>query len=1690
MPSEFVHLHVHTEYSLLDGQSQIDRLVKRAAALEMPAVGISDHGVMFGVIDLFNAATAAKIKPVIGMEAYLAPNKMTDRDPVLDKKPYHLLLWAKNLTGYKNLLKIASAAQLEGYYYRPRVDWDYLRDHAEGIIATSGCLAAEIPRLLADKGEDAALAAIGRYYDVFGAENFFLEVQPHQIDELHALNRWLIDYRRRGHTPVQLVASNDVHYVDAADTDSHDTLLCIQTNSLKSAQDRMMLTPLGSYYLKSADEMRASFRGAPPELIDEAFANTLRIADMCDLDLSRKGYHLPLFPVPDGFDHGSYLRYLCELGLAWRFPGRANDPVLRERIDRELETIGFMGFNTYFLIVWDLCEFARAADIWWNVRGSGAGSLVAYCLGITNIDPIHNSLLFERFLNRGRNTMPDIDIDYPDDRRGEMIAYAVQKYGEDKVAAIITFGTLGAKAAVRDVARALDVPLPKVNQAVKLIPQEAKQKALQEYIDGNPELKKLYQTDAELKQVLDTAIKLQGLTRHASMHAAGLIISDLPLVEYVPLHRITGSTDSSGGILKAVTQFPMETAEAIGLLKVDFLGLSTLTIMRKATELIARYHGIQYTLDNIPYRHDDPRLTDEQRAMLDEAFQLLGRGETVGVFQVESSGMQSMLRDMRPHKFEHIIAAVSLYRPGPMDFIPQFNRRMHGEEEVTYHHPLMEPILKETYGIMVYQEQIMQVAVELFSYEPNESDMMRRAVSKKKEKDLLEHRAIFKERGPKKGVSPDVADKIFDDIVFFANYGFNKCVVGETEIIDAQTGRLVSLEGLYQQRQVTQTLSCETDSLRLEPRAILDVMQNGVKPVYTLRTRLGKRITATANHPFLTMQGWANLEALTPGQHIAVPRRLPALGQREWPRHQVVVLGHLLAEGNLCHPAGVYFYSNDPAQCEDYAAHLCQFDNTTARVSVRRGSAHEVYSKPVDRHQPCGVVQWLEALGLRGAAARQKFIPAEAFELVNDQLALLLARMWEGDGHINERGRSAFYATSSERLARQVQHLLLRFAVVASLREVTFPYKGGRVGYQVVVTGQENLGRLAAALSGHFINQDKAAALTRLGQGSAPSVQDIVPLAIRDQVRQYKESANVTWGQVAAAAGVSITMFNRTRSGAKVGYSRDVIGQLGAYFNAPDLLALSSGDVYWDEVVSVEPAGERMTYDLTIDHTHNFIANDIIVHNSHAADYAVISVQTAFLKRHYPHEYMTALLCVQFDDSSKVAMFLEDCRRMQIPVLPPDINYSQVDFDIETMADGQRGIRYGLGAVKNVGVGVLHYLIEQREQGGPFETLADLCQRVDLRRVGKRALECLIKVGALEAYGARDALLESLDRILHYSAEYHDQLALGQKSLFGEAVMLQSALEILPAKHPIPRREQLGWEKELLGLYVTGRPVDRARDALSKLSNLNIIADLKSEEAAPPKDALVRVAGEVVGMRQIVTKNSEMMAVLQVEDWHESAGVIDVVLFPRAYERVKAYFSASVGKPLEVGTIALFIGRFDVSRGDPQVIAEEATVKFEAVEGADAAQPPPIHDDLSWMPTSEEPPPAWHDEPPPAPPAPAPTAAVPPRVEEALPEWATPPPDQNGAAPHESLFDEEAPAARRRHLRIVFKGAGSEKDAQRIDRALSVLHSIPGEDRYTLEVHYPDRIRRWGGEEFRTEYCDKLVNLLSNIPGIEPLIVE
>jgi len=770
MANPFVHLHVHTEYSLLDGLSKIPKLVARAKELGQPALAITDHGVMFGVIEFYNAAKKAGVKPIIGIEAYLARRSRLDRDPQHDKSAYHLLLLAQNNTGYQNLLKLASTAQLEGFYYKPRVDKETLAQFSEGVICLSGCGSSEVPRLLLEGQADQARRALAWYKDIFSPERFYIELQWHDnIPGLDKANAQLVRFAQE--FGLRTVATNDVHYLNADDWVAQDVLLCIGTGTLVSQPDRMRMTD-HSYYLKSDEEMAALFGAEAPE----SFVTPLAIAEMCNVDLDPKGYHLPMYPVPEGFTAETFLRKLCEDGLREHYGMRSDDPEVRRRLDHELSIIHQMGFDNYFLIVWDLTRYAKERDIWWNVRGSGAGSMVAYCTGITRLDPLAHGLIFERFLNPGRVSMPDIDMDFPDDRRGELIEYTVGKYGQENVAQIIAFGTMGARAAVRDVGRTLDIPLGEVDAVAKLIPAiPGKPVSLAEAIEQVPELQQKYQSTDYIHQLLDTAQKLEGVTRHASTHAAGVIISDRPLIEYAPLHRPTKGADDSG--LGIVTQFEMNTCEAIGLLKIDFLGLSTLTIMRRACELIRQNHGVELDLENIPINAP-------------ASFELMARGDVAGVFQVEGAGMRRVLMDMRPTQFEHIVAAISLFRPGPLEYIPMYIRRMHGDEKIEYKHPKLEPILSETYGIIVYQEQIIRIASDLAGYSPGDADQIRKAVGKKIKEKIEEHRARFINGAVKNGIAQEVAASIYDDIEFFARYGFNKAHAADYAVITCQTAYL------------------------------------------------------------------------------------------------------------------------------------------------------------------------------------------------------------------------------------------------------------------------------------------------------------------------------------------------------------------------------------------------------------------------------------------------------------------------------------------------------------------------------------------------------------------------------------------------------------------------------------------------------------------------------------------------------------------------------------------------------------------------------------------------------------------------------------------------------------------------------------------------------------------------------------
>ena len=768
----FAHLHVHTEYSLLDGSNKIKEYVARVKELGMTSAAITDHGVMYGVIDFYRAAKAAGIKPILGCEVYVAPGSRLEKAPgTTEDRYYHLVLLAENQKGYENLTKIVSKGFVEGYYYKPRVDMELLEEYHEGIIALSACLAGEVQKNLQRAMYQEAFAAAKRYEAIFGKGNFFLELQDHGMQEQMMVNQQLL--RLSQETGIELVATNDVHYTYAEDEKPHDILLCIQTGKKLDDENRMRYEG-GQYYVKSEAEMRALF---PYAL--EAIENTQKIADRCHVEIEFGVTKLPKYDVPDGFTSWEYLNKLCFEGLQRHYGKSGEEPsqALKDRLTYELSVIQKMGYVDYFLIVWDFIKYARDNDIMVGPgRGSAAGSIVSYCLGITNIDPIKYQLLFERFLNPERVSMPDIDIDFCFERRQEVIDYVVRKYGPDRVVQIVTFGTLQAKGVIRDVGRVMDLPYAFVDSIAKMVPQELGM-TLQKALDVNSELRELYNKDEQVKVLIDMSKRLEGLPRHSSMHAAGVVISQKSVDEYVPL-----SLGSDGSV---TTQFTMTTLEELGLLKMDFLGLRTLTVIQNAVQLAEKNTGKKIDIDHINY---------DDKAVLDS----IGTGKTDGVFQLESAGMKSFMKELKPQSLEDIIAGISLYRPGPMDFIPQYIKGKNDQSAITYDCPQLEHILAPTYGCIVYQEQVMQIVRDLAGYTLGRSDLVRRAMSKKKGDVMQKERQNFVYGNEQEGVpgciangiSEQVANKIYDEMIDFAKYAFNKSHAAAYAVVAYQTAYL------------------------------------------------------------------------------------------------------------------------------------------------------------------------------------------------------------------------------------------------------------------------------------------------------------------------------------------------------------------------------------------------------------------------------------------------------------------------------------------------------------------------------------------------------------------------------------------------------------------------------------------------------------------------------------------------------------------------------------------------------------------------------------------------------------------------------------------------------------------------------------------------------------------------------------
>ncbi|MFO0927963.1 MAG: DNA polymerase III subunit alpha [Gemmataceae bacterium] len=1492
----FVHLHCHTHYSLLDGASRVPELVETVKKQGMNAVAITDHGNLYGAIEFYTACRGGGLNPIIGYEAYVAPGKRTERDARRrGDAGFHLTLLAQNETGFRNLIKMASIAFLEGYHYVPRIDKELLEAHSEGLICLSGCASSEFSEyILKDQIAEATRLAEW-FHRVFG-KNFYVEIQNNGLDIQKICAQAAIDIANRLGLP--LVATCDAHYLTRDDALPHDVLLCINTGKTLGDENRMRYGS-DQFYVRAPEEMYRLF----PEH-HEAIKRTQQIADGCDIRLDFKKRHFPVYLPPAGKTPEAYLRELCDAGVRERYGDNPPDAV-RTRLEHELGVICRMGFASYFLIVSDFVRFAVERGIPCSARGSACGALVSFVLKLSHVDPLDYDLLFERFLDPNRTEAPDIDIDFCQDRREEVIAYVRQKYGEASVAQIATFGTLAARAAIKDVGRALNFPLARVIQLTEMIPTRLGI-TLDDALKENGDLRQLYQTDTEVTRLLDIARTLEGTNRQSGIHAAGVVIANGPLTDYVPLHRAVRKGDDAGarsGEAVVATQWVMGDLEKVGMLKMDFLGLRTLTLLENAVRLIKRTRGETIDIYRLPI--DDP-----------ETYALLQRGDAKGVFQFESDGIRELLKRLRPDNIRDIIACTALYRPGPLGggMVDAYINCKHGREKPTYAHPVMEEILGETYGVMVYQEEIMRILNRLGGIELASAYACIKAISKKKQEIIDARKADFIKGAQERGLAATIAEEIFGLIVYFGGYGFNKCLVGETEVVDAATGERATLESLYQHRRPF-TVHALGDDWRLRPRPVVDVMANGVKPVFEVLTAQGKRIVATDNHPFRTFAGWTLLRDLRVGDLIAAPRQLAVAATETWPAHELIALAGLLSEGNCCHPTTLYFYGNDEALVDDFARAAGRFPDSVAQVYRRpnrrclevRVNTGSIAARAARRRAEeggvatlparSGMFRWAQELGLLGRKVTQKRIPDALFRLRDDDVALFLGRLWAGDGFIASGDNCVpFYATSSPLLAKDVATLLLRLGILSGVHTKSFKYRDGeRTGYTVHLLGDGSIRRFLDRVAPHAVGRESAVDHLRRYLDSVPadlSSKDLIPETVRELVRQEKERSGLTWGQVEHQADVSAKDFAASGTPGKRGFRRSTVARLAEHFQSRPLAELATSDVFWDCIVRITPLGERMTYDLTVEGDHNFVADGLIVHNSHSAAYAFVSYQTAYLKAHYPAEFMAALLSSEIDDGNKRDIMVDhiaDARRLGIDVLPPNVNLSESDF---TVRDNK--IVFGLAAIKGCGRGATDAIVAARAGGGPYRDLFDFCERVDLKAVNRTALERLVKAGAFDCFRTHRAqLMHLLPRALQAATERQNDLRVGQRSLFdagGDEPATTSADPSAAAASPVepwPEAEKLKYEKEVLDFYFSSHPLAEQEGQLRRYVT-HTVAELKGV----PGETEVTVGGMLAQVRVMSYKKPQRngntrYGRCKIEDF---TGALEAVMWGDEFGKFKDLF--------------------------------------------------------------------------------------------------------------------------------------------------------------------------------------------------------
>jgi len=1516
MSPAFTHLHVHSQYSLLDGLPKIEELLDYVKKNDMDSVALTDHGVLYGAVEFYKKAKQAGIKPIIGCEVYMAYESMTQKRPKIDSKRYHLILLVKNEIGYRNLVKMVSKSHLEGFYYKPRIDEELLFQHAEGLIALSGCLQGKIPRLIiSGRIEEAEKTAL-KYQKAFGKENFYLEIQHHaNIPEQSKINKILIELSKKHNIP--LVATNDCHYLRPDDAEAQDILMLINTgakpddsNRLTMRQDDFSMTP--------PKEMAENFKNVP-----EAISNTQKIVEACNFEFKLGEIKLPHFPVPNQGNPDQYLKNICERRFEKRKKEFKNEKESRDRLDYELEVIEKTGFASYFLIVADFVEWAKENKIVVGPgRGSVGGSLVAYLTNITNINPLQYNLLFERFLNPERISMPDIDLDFADTRRDEVIEYVSRKYGQERVAQIITFGTMAARAAIRDVGRVLKYPYSLCDKIAKMVPLGFD---LDQTLKRVPEFREAYENDEQIKRLIDLSKKLEGVARHASTHACGVVISAKPLDTLVPVQR---PTQSDGNI---ITQYEMHSIEDLGLLKMDFLGLKNLTMIEEAIKLIKATRGEKIEIDEIPQNDK-------------KTYKLLQKAETTSIFQLESSGMKKWLRQLQPSTFEDISTMLALYRPGPMQFIPEYVARKQKKKKVEYLHPKLKPILEATYGLPVFQEQMMQIAREIAGFSLSEADILRKAIGKKIPSLLREQKEKFISGAIKQDVEKEIAQKIWSWFLPFAQYGFNKCLTGETKII-SPTGHIRTIEDVYNEsklkrayRYTGKSVISLNENLKFKAGKILEINKNGKKPVYEITACSGRRIKATTEHKFLIFSGWKKLEKLKKGDRIAIARSWPThkMAKINWSWHKTALLGYALSEGNLCHPHGFYLYTNSKEMLKEYVKILEKFKNTKATVSERKEiekrGRYSVYAGRINLKQKSEAVDWImDELNLKYKKATQKFIPLDAFKLENNKLGVLLGAMWNGDGCIDSKTGSIYYATSSQQLAEQVQNLLLRFGIVSKLHKKKFNYRDTqKIGWTINFSRYDNLLKFSENIGPHLIDKRKrdfqqilnTHPILKIDDDSVLSARgtlDTVPTEVIIEIRNECQRANIPMKTVADWAGVSYRLFQIDRR--KKGLQRETLSKIANVLDSERLKNLAKSDIYWDRIKSIRYIGKQETYDLTIQKNHNFTANGFIVHNSHSTGYGIIAYQTAYLKANYPVEFMAAVLASEKQDVERIAFLLEECKRMNIEVLPPDINESFKNFAVVD----KNKIRFGLLAIKNVGHNIVETIVNERAAHGKYQSIGDFVNRTLSKDLNKKSMEALIKTGAFDKLEERNMLLGNLERLLTCSREIQNNKKNGQKGLFDGSKMKTTIN--LEQMEPAGAAEKLQWEKELLGLFVSGHPLETCPKSVAKktVPISKILQELTKTEDQPGfplnvpdkifkkimPGTRLKICGLISRIKKIITKSGRPMFFVKIQDL---TGEIEAIIFPNSAEQY--------AHVLQENKIVIVSGRVDFKDDSPKMIVD------------------------------------------------------------------------------------------------------------------------------------------------------------------------